>query len=74
MSEQEIKTLNLRMPVELHARCKERARMEGVSLNTLILKILNEYDDGEDLPKNAEERLIRRIQRIEKALFGENDK
>lgn len=70
MSKKEIRYLNLRMPAELHARCKELADLEGVSLNTFILKTLSECDDGKELPKSAEERLIKRIERLEKAVFG----
>jgi predicted HicB family RNase H-like nuclease len=42
-----VATINLRgVPDDLHLRAKARAKMEGVTLKQLILRILEEYLEG----------------------------
>lgn len=72
MSKEETVKLVLRLPPELHRRCQVLAGKAGKSLNAFIIDTLAQFSD--DLPLDAETRLTIRIERLEKAVFGEDKK
>lgn len=69
MSKDETVKLVLRLPPNLHKRCQALANEKEMSLNTFICETLKQF--GDDLPQDAESRLTIRIERLEKAVFGD---
>ena len=69
MSKEETIKLVLRLPPKLHKRCQALADERGMSLNTYIIHILEQFGDA--LPEDTEERILERIKRLEKAVFGD---
>ena len=70
MSKKETAEIMLRVSPELAARLKELARRRGISVNKFVATTLEAFSAGEELPESAEERLTKRIERLEKAVFG----
>lgn len=71
MSKKETVDLVLRLPPDLHKRCKELARQRGWSINRFIVETIAAFEAGEELPESAEERLTRRIEKLEKTVYGD---
>lgn len=66
MSEKEVKQLSIRLPREVHEKALKVATKKGMTLNSLIAQIVTEHFEKEDVL----EVLIRRIERLEKEVFG----
>lgn len=71
MSKKERAELMLRITPELAAKIKEMAGRKGMNVNKFLTVTLEEYAAGEELPESAEERLTKRIEKLEKAVFGD---
>lgn len=71
MSKKERAELMLRITPELAAKIKEIAGRKGMNVNKFLTVTLEEYAAGEELPESAEERLTKRIEKLEKAVFGD---
>lgn len=69
MSKEELHALSARIPKRLHERCKKLAKEQGISFNEFIVRTLEAV--GGELPNAAEQRLIARIEKLEKAVFNE---
>lgn len=68
MSDQEMTTFSIRIPMALKKRCKKLADSRGVSLNKFIAQALEQFEAGEALPADAEMRLLLRIEKLEEAV------
>lgn len=71
MSKKERAELMLRITPELATKIKEMAGKRGMSVNKFLTVTLEEYATGEELPESAEERLTRRIEKLEKTVYGD---
>lgn len=60
----------LRLPRSLHAWLADRAGLEGVSLNTLVLEILSRARGAADTADRGTERLDAAIRRLEGVAAG----
>lgn len=70
ISQEEIYTLSIRLPEKLRERCKQLAAREGLSLNAFIVRTLDEKAEG--VSESTEEMILRRIEKLEKAVFGKS--
>lgn len=66
MSEKEVRQLSIRLPRDVYEKAQKVAKKKGMTLNSLIAQIVTEHFEKEDVL----EVLIRRIERLEKEVFG----
>jgi hypothetical protein len=70
MTDEQIKHVLARLPVSLHKKATEYARVHGISMNTLINESVKDYIDVEKISRDEFDELKKIVEKIRKVIEG----